>query len=621
MRSYILVCLFFLISFLISGCQYSSIRQCDPSGHDSLFEAQQYDSLASIYAKMLSGTPEEIVHTMPLYNKVLRKTGQFEQTIQLVDSIRRTSLSADCKYALLAFEAQCSMMTDNNERTESLANEFAALSAPKNSSVVMQCCHVVSWAYYFSSAQPLADRKIQERAIVAYRNGGTTEDVGAVLARMGFFYRRGGEYRLSVDFLLEALQWYETHPEAIQVGKIRVYTDLSTLYSTLELDDKAFEANAEAIRLAISNDTLMLCELYRIRSVFYFNVNHLDSGLFYLNKERELALITSEVSKNLYRRDRVKYWLQFCPDSNAVALQEISSIFADSVGVRPAIHSCNRFWLGLALVRNHQESCGIPLMEQSYQDFICMEWDEMEEYTAKELLNIYAAKKMDAQLSTLYPRYSALLDSLDKQDKLRYTAAANVRYDTGRKEQENRVLAAELKLRKHTLTYSWIVAGLIISLLLLLTFYIWQRYCHAQRANRLHNERISQLLSIHKELNRRNESLSGQLEMISHNDVIDKVRRELNPTLLSGEDEVRFRQSFAALYPYYLPALRCRCPELTKSDELLCMLIILNQSTDEAALALGISRASVNSGRSRIRKKLGLEKDKSLEAHLKGLRK
>ena len=39
------------------------------------------------------------------------------------------------------------------------------------------------------------------------------------------------------------------------------------------------------------------------------------------------------------------------------------------------------------------------------------------------------------------------------------------------------------------------------------------------------------------------------------------------------------------------------------------MLIYLKQSTDEISLALGISRPSVNSGRSRIRKKLGLQKE------------
>ena len=46
------------------------------------------------------------------------------------------------------------------------------------------------------------------------------------------------------------------------------------------------------------------------------------------------------------------------------------------------------------------------------------------------------------------------------------------------------------------------------------------------------------------------------------------------------------------------------------------MLIYLKQNTDEIALALGISRASVNTARSRIRKKLGLQKEDSLDEYL-----
>ena len=136
------------------------------------------------------------------------------------------------------------------------------------------------------------------------------------------------------------------------------------------------------------------------------------------------------------------------------------------------------------------------------------------------------------------------------------------------------------------------------------------------RGRNFRSQRLDNLLSTQQELNRRNERLSAELEQAAHNEVIDSVRQKLNPSLLSGEDELRFRQSFAALYPRFLPGLRKDFPELTKSDELLCMLIYLKQSTDEISLALGISRPSVNSGRSRIRKKLGLQKEESLDEFL-----
>lgn len=146
--------------------------------------------------------------------------------------------------------------------------------------------------------------------------------------------------------------------------------------------------------------------------------------------------------------------------------------------------------------------------------------------------------------------------------------------------------------------------------------YLVRRRRRLLKERKEHSRQLNELLTSQQELNRRNETLSHEREQLSHNEIIDNVRRQLDPTLLSGEDEKRFRQSFAALYPRYLPNLRQRCPELTKSDELFCMLIYLKQNTDEIALALGISRASVNTARSRIRKKLGLGKEDSLDAYL-----
>ena len=49
------------------------------------------------------------------------------------------------------------------------------------------------------------------------------------------------------------------------------------------------------------------------------------------------------------------------------------------------------------------------------------------------------------------------------------------------------------------------------------------------------------------------------------------------------------------------------------------MLIILELSSDEIGLTLGISRIGVNKARSRMRKRLGLASDAKLEDFLKGI--
>ncbi|UVQ14631.1 hypothetical protein NXV19_16130 [Bacteroides fragilis] len=106
--------------------------------HDSLFEAGRYDMLTDIYSGMFlympsdpDGNPDtlrrQLLRIMPLYNQVLSKTGAYEAAVQLLDSIRLSGhpfLTGYCAYPLWAFEAQNSLMTDDNRRTEALADFF-----------------------------------------------------------------------------------------------------------------------------------------------------------------------------------------------------------------------------------------------------------------------------------------------------------------------------------------------------------------------------------------------------------------------------------------------------------------------------------------------------------------
>lgn len=652
MRYCILVFLFFL--FVLGGCaRQSSVKgfpveewlDADPQEcmdyyigrYDSLFANGEYKKLAAELENIFRNMPVQpqgnkdtlrrrITSLLGLHFNVMRKTKQYKYAITLLDSIRlggESFLSSYCLYPLLAFEAQNSLMTDSNRLSEQFADMFSALPEPEDPSIVMECCHRVSWVYHFCSGKPRADTRMQERAVTAYRQGGNMQEgAGTVLARMGYFYRREGRYEQAVDNLLEATQWYERHPEVPLDGKIRTYGDLAALYSTLELYDEAFKANAHAIQLSISSsNNSQLADMLRIRSALFSERMQVDSAFFYLDKELEVVKPDDDLHIRQYCRDHAKYLFNFFPDSNEVVLRKIQQLYRDSIGVRPAVHSSNRYWLGRALLRQGKASKGVALIEQAYQEFNRMEWNEMEEFTGRGLLDAYVSLGMGDRILRLYPRYIASRDSLEAKSKLLYTAAANVRYGTERKEQENRALVAEIHLKQRTLTYTWVVVVLLFLLLGGGLAYVLQSRRHYRRESCLHHERISRLISLHQELNRRCESLNGELEKGIHQDVIDNVRQQLNPMLLSGEDEIRFRQSFAALYPSYLPTLRRVCPELTRNDELLCMLILLNQSTDEAALALGISRASVNSGRSRIRKKLGLGKDESLEAYLQGIKK
>lgn len=84
------------------------------------------------------------------------------------------------------------------------------------------------------------------------------------------------------------------------------------------------------------------------------------------------------------------------------------------------------------------------------------------------------------------------------------------------------------------------------------------------------------------------------MQEVSFRNTENDIRIELRNRINCLDKEVKFRQDFNAVYPRYLPALRQHCPDLTHTDELIAMLLLLEQNNDEIALTLGVTKASVN---------------------------
>ena len=81
-------------------------------------------------------------------------------------------------------------------------------------------------------------------------------------------------------------------------------------------------------------------------------------------------------------------------------------------------------------------------------------------------------------------------------------------------------------------------------------------------------------------------------------------------------DWIDFKTLFEKSYPNYLAQLRNRHPELSESEERLFLFLKLKLTRNETAVILGISEDSVKKTRSRLRKRLVLEQEASLEEYV-----
>ncbi|MDL2281996.1 hypothetical protein LJC44_02625 [Parabacteroides sp. OttesenSCG-928-G06] len=147
-----------------------------------------------------------------------------------------------------------------------------------------------------------------------------------------------------------------------------------------------------------------------------------------------------------------------------------------------------------------------------------------------------------------------------------------------------------------------------------------------ERAQQRINEQevlMHKLITSRQELHNRNEELRRQLKeiQIQYEKVPDlhKVMEMLHPSLLTIEEEEQFRMGFISIYPTFLHLLRKELPFITKGEELFCMLVALNQTNEEIARTLGISRPSVIKIRYRLRQKISNPEINNLDEWVKQL--
>lgn len=639
----------FLLLFLLAGCRQHPV---DPSlplearlatntettlreyndRSEKLLRQKNCDSVITCSRQLLRAFPQHpsgngdsvLKETRRLLNFYLKSSTQNKQAAencQLTDSLLEAGhpyFDGSAHYDLLAACTAFHNYGNDPEGTRKLIERFAALPPSPDPAQEIYACHLVANACYRYSEDPEKEILFQKRAVDAYHAGGEADDPADLLSTLGNYYRRRGMYEQAIGYLQEARDWCLAHPEQFNEGFVYNFTDLANLYDTMEQQDKALENISQAIAYSLALDSVVLSDLYRMKAGMFWKPEQKDSARFYILKALRLGEAHQHQAEIAAAKNLLySFYDEFYPDSAALVVKGFRELCAVSQNDVMSYHYPTfRFSLGNALVKTGQLQEGFPLMEETMDYYLKQDFPEMIDWCGNILLKRYAEHKMYSRIGEIYPVYTAIHDSLQKKEKQRYAIAANIRYETERKEQENRALAAEVALKEQSLVYTRIILGLSGCLLAAGVVYLIRRRRRQLKEREDHRRQLNELLTSQQELNRRNETLSRELEQVSHNEIIDNVRRQLDPTLLSGEDEKRFRQSFAALYPRYLPGLRSRCPELTKSDELFCMLIYLKQNTDEIALALGISRASVNTARSRIRKKFGLQKEDSLDEYL-----
>lgn len=649
-----------------------------------MYSKKKYEEMEQIYSSILRAMPDNpkgnkdfnyltgLVITY--YYNALMYQGKTGHSEKLTDSLLNSSnpyYTHIMRPDLLAASSLFYLAQNRIGKVDSLGQIFLATPPTGDPRRDARNRYNMAWAMEFCDIDSDVPLHMMEQAMEYCRNAaGKVPDQGDIYSYTGYLYWRNGELEKATSLIQEAIDWYIANHGTQQNGLIETYSNLSRIYVSLQLFDKAIEANSRAVEVSKALDNWTLEEVYRMRAVCFEKAGITDSALFYVQKAIEATPQSAEdyFIPNLLI-NRLGYYFSAHPDSIPFRLEECRRLLADTATVDQEPKNNLFAYYGMALLRTPgHELEGIKYLEQSFSNFCSGDYPEGILFAGDELIRAYIHTGMTDRIAKIYTIYTETSDSLQHEDNANAAIGANIRYETGRKEQENIALAAEIALKQRTLIFTWLLTGLLAALLVTGAIYLRQRQRYLRRISDARLSRISGLLHAQQELRENNNSLlriqeelrqsnnalshaqkelsshnatlaeelhttsdelqktsselgelSSKLDNISKEKSISEIRVKISTELFNSDKEAEFRRNFTAAYPGYIASLHKLSPNMTRTDELIAMLLLLDLSNHEIALTLGISKNGVNKARSRMRQRLGLSSETVLEEFLKNL--
>lgn len=201
------------------------------------------------------------------------------------------------------------------------------------------------------------------------------------------------------------------------------------------------------------------------------------------------------------------------------------------------------------------------------------------------------------------------------------TIKANIDFDNM---QENLTHANEV-IRTQRLTRNFILVSIVF--LTVITLLLYNRKMLQQKHHSELLERKQKLAE--EEANRaKDEILSFTENIIEKENLIQNLQKQLktgiesinqsllNYTLVTDSEWDKFRTEFYKAYPDFLNTLHKKLPNSTPAEERLSALLFLKLSSNQIANTLGISKDSVGRSKRRLKHRLNLPVEVSLEDYL-----
>lgn len=527
--------------------------------------------------------------------------------------------------------------------------QFAALEQQNQNSAV------VSNFEYYTRLNPETDNRTAPfwlKAATAYQNMGKYDSSLVLLKEiipvftgannsksLGLAYRASAigyqnikELPLAVDYLYKSMQVFNSARETKEYYNSMV--ELATIFFFLKEYPKSLQLHTDALKyFEQSRDTAQMAYALDGITVAYDNMDELGKADTSGHRSLQLYQAISDAR------------------GRSVSLNNLAHLYKR----RGDLHKAEPFLReGLQIMEEMQDARYIPVCQSNLGNCL-LELNKLDEAEAillkakegverngntREIANVelalaklYEQKGVLSKSLLFRKSYEKLRDTLYSRDRLNILAETGARYESKVKEAEITRLKYEQEMYS---LYKIIILFGSLGLLALIGGWFLARIrrqkavfekekeilaekdrAQAAELRLAKSELESFALSFH-EKNRLLDEISAKFQAspeafstptAAYNFMADLYHQRI----LTDQDWENFKQQFDLVYPNYVIKIKSNFPEISQAELRLLLLLKLNLETREIAGMLGISPDTVKKTRQRLRKRLNLNEETSLE--------
>ena len=430
-----------------------------------------------------------------------------------------------------------------------------------------------------------------------------------VMAMLGSLYKRNGLIDKALDFFQRSKE--EALEKKDELGMLNSLHALVDLFLYWDVPEYANLYASEAVQV----EKTMTVENPMVSAQTYINkgralqqLGQTDSVFFYADKARNLCQSlpynSGMVDVNLLFGT---YLTEKGGDSLQAGITELQQVTQQGTVVNraKAYHQLAQTYL-----KNNENDRAEAMLDSMYTLLNQNDSPIYIHLNYQPILDFYLESK-NPQKAEQYVRMMLQEQQVFKEKRLNFNLIEGI-VDLQTKQHQQELEIVQLSKTNQRL---WFLVAIVLSLAMvaaIVVLLLYQKKQH-QIQMKMADDKFAKLVEKLDQSISEKEKIAKEIcELLNDKDKRQELE-SLTPSMLQTNGEAKFRQCFEMLYPVFLTRLREKVPSITRREELLSMLIILRQDNKEIAELLAIAPRSVLMLRHRLRQKIGMTTDNSLE--------